>query len=165
MICPASWWREANMRLNIRRWRYRAVAGWKSFAGEIKRDLETLSFPRSRVKGVNPTGRYSQCRHPETKPSSAVRISESPPLGCRRTPTLGVFIELHRISVFRTLQTIQNVIIIQLTCVLWRIWGVTIDGVWTGEWIYWPLVYTTRNYTLQITDTHRLVFSVYYSLQ
>jgi hypothetical protein len=33
------------------------------------------------------------------------------------------------------------------------------DGVWIGEWIYWPLVYTTRNYTLQVTDTHRLVFS------
>jgi hypothetical protein len=27
------------------------------------------------------------------------------------------------------------------------------------------LVYTTRNYTLQITDTHRLVPSAYYSLQ
>jgi hypothetical protein len=26
--------------------------------------------------------------------------------------------------------------------------------VWIGEWIYWPLVYNTRNYTLQITDTH-----------
>jgi hypothetical protein len=24
--------------------------------------------------------------------------------------------------------------------------GVTIDGVWTGEWIYWPLVHRTRNY-------------------
>jgi hypothetical protein len=23
---------------------------------------------------------------------------------------------------------------------------VTIDGVWIGEWIYWPLIYTTRNY-------------------
>jgi hypothetical protein len=24
--------------------------------------------------------------------------------------------------------------------------GVTIDGVWIGEWIYWPLIHTTRNY-------------------
>jgi hypothetical protein len=23
---------------------------------------------------------------------------------------------------------------------------VTIDGVWIGEWIYWPLIHTTRNY-------------------
>jgi hypothetical protein len=33
---------------------------------------------------------------------------------------------------------------------------------WTN-WIYWPLVCTPRNCTLQITDTHRLVSSVYYS--
>jgi hypothetical protein len=33
-------------------------------------------------------------------------------------------------------------------------------GVWIGYWIYWPLVHTTRNYTLQNTDTHRLVSSV-----
>jgi hypothetical protein len=25
-------------------------------------------------------------------------------------------------------------------------WGVTIDGVWIGEWIYWPLIHTTRNH-------------------
>jgi hypothetical protein len=24
--------------------------------------------------------------------------------------------------------------------------GVTTDGVWIGEWIYWPLMHTTRNY-------------------
>jgi hypothetical protein len=42
--------------------------------------------------------------------------------------------------------------------------GVTIDGVWVGKWIYSPLVYTTRNYTFQTTDTHRLVSSVYYIL-
>jgi hypothetical protein len=36
---------------------------------------------------------------------------------------------------------------------------VTIDGVWIGYRIYWTL-YTTRNYTLQITITQRLVFSV-----
>jgi hypothetical protein len=24
--------------------------------------------------------------------------------------------------------------------------GVTIDGVWTGEWVYWPLIHTTQNY-------------------
>jgi hypothetical protein len=23
---------------------------------------------------------------------------------------------------------------------------VTIDGIWIGEWIYWPLIHTTRNY-------------------
>jgi hypothetical protein len=40
----------------------------------------------------------------------------------------------------------------------------TTDGVWIGEWIYLPLIYTTRNYILEITDTHRLVSSVYYSL-
>jgi hypothetical protein len=38
---------------------------------------------------------------------------------------------------------------------LWGVW--IIAGVWIGYWIYWPLVYTIRNYTLQITDTHRLV--------
>jgi hypothetical protein len=34
------------------------------------------------------------------------------------------------------------------------------------DWMFGfiALIYTTRNYTLQITDTHRLVFSVYYSL-
>jgi hypothetical protein len=36
---------------------------------------------------------------------------------------------------------------------------VTIDGVWVGYWIYWPLVYTTRKYTLQLTDIHGLVSS------
>jgi hypothetical protein len=36
---------------------------------------------------------------------------------------------------------------------------VTIDGVWIGNWIYWTLQHTTRDYTLQITITHRLVFS------
>jgi hypothetical protein len=40
----------------------------------------------------------------------------------------------------------------------------TIDKVWIGYWIYWPLVYTTQNYTLQITYTHRLVSSVCYRL-
>jgi hypothetical protein len=24
--------------------------------------------------------------------------------------------------------------------------GVTIDGVWVGEWIYWPLTHTPRHY-------------------
>jgi hypothetical protein len=32
--------------------------------------------------------------------------------------------------------------------------GVTIDGVGIGEWIIWPIIYTTWNYTLKITDTH-----------
>jgi hypothetical protein len=36
----------------------------------------------------------------------------------------------------------------------------TIDGVWIGEWIYWPLVYTTRNYTLHITGTQTSVLSL-----
>jgi hypothetical protein len=39
-----------------------------------------------------------------------------------------------------------------------RLRGVTIDG----EWIYWPLVYTTRNCILQIIDTYRLMSFVYY---
>jgi hypothetical protein len=34
----------------------------------------------------------------------------------------------------------------------------------SGYWIYWPLTYTTLNYNLQITDTHRIISSVYYSL-
>jgi hypothetical protein len=32
--------------------------------------------------------------------------------------------------------------------------SVTIEGKWIGRWIYWQLAYTTRNYNLQITDTH-----------
>jgi hypothetical protein len=43
--------------------------------------------------------------------------------------------------------------------------GITIDGVWVGEWLYWPPVYTTRNDVLHINDTHRLLFSVYCILQ
>jgi hypothetical protein len=39
--------------------------------------------------------------------------------------------------------------------VLSRIWKcVTIDGVWIGEWVYWLLIYNTRNYTLEITIWH-----------
>jgi hypothetical protein len=30
-------------------------------------------------------------------------------------------------------------------CILSRV-GVTIDGVWIGEWIHWPLIHTTRKY-------------------
>jgi hypothetical protein len=43
------------------------------------------------------------------------------------------------------------------TCdlILSRFRGATTDGVWIGEEIYLPLVYTTRDYTLQMTDTHR----------
>jgi hypothetical protein len=37
---------------------------------------------------------------------------------------------------------------------------VTIDGDWIGNRIYWALKHTTRDYTLEITITHRLVFSV-----
>jgi hypothetical protein len=41
----------------------------------------------------------------------------------------------------------------------------TIDGVRISESIYWPLhKLTSRDYTLQITDSHRLVSAVYYSL-
>jgi hypothetical protein len=39
-----------------------------------------------------------------------------------------------------------------------------IDGVWIRYSIYWPLAHTTRNHTLQFTDTHRLVSSVYWPL-
>jgi hypothetical protein len=42
--------------------------------------------------------------------------------------------------------------------------GVTIDGVRIGEYIYLPLVYTTRYCILHITGTYRLVSSVYYNL-
>jgi hypothetical protein len=45
-----------------------------------------------------------------------------------------------------------------------REWVWLIDGVWIGEWIYWPHVHITQNYTLPITDTHRLVSSVHYSI-
>jgi hypothetical protein len=41
---------------------------------------------------------------------------------------------------------------------------VTIDGVRIGDSICWPLLHTIRDYALQITDTHRLVSSVYYIL-
>jgi hypothetical protein len=44
--------------------------------------------------------------------------------------------------------------------ILSRIWGVTIDGVWISEWIYWPPVYTIRNYTLQFTDTQTSVLNL-----
>jgi hypothetical protein len=37
---------------------------------------------------------------------------------------------------------------------------VTIDGVWIGNSFYWTLLHTTLDYTLQITITHRLVFSL-----
>jgi hypothetical protein len=37
---------------------------------------------------------------------------------------------------------------------------VTTDGVWIGNRIYWTIQHTTCEYTLQITITHRLVFSV-----
>jgi hypothetical protein len=56
---------------------------------------------------------------------------------------------------------IFKIYIVNIPIILSRVQGcVTIDGVW----IYRPLVYITRNYTLQVTDTHRLVSSVYYSL-
>jgi hypothetical protein len=38
--------------------------------------------------------------------------------------------------------------------------GVTIDRLWFGHSIYWPLVYTTRNYTLQIIDSQTSVLSL-----
>jgi hypothetical protein len=37
---------------------------------------------------------------------------------------------------------------------------VTVDGIWTGNWIYWSLKHTTHDYNSQITITRRLVFSV-----
>jgi hypothetical protein len=30
--------------------------------------------------------------------------------------------------------------------ILWRSMSVIIERVWIGEWIYWPLIHTTRNY-------------------
>jgi hypothetical protein len=36
----------------------------------------------------------------------------------------------------------------------------TIDGVWIACWIYWPLLYTTQDYSLQITDTRTSVLSL-----
>jgi hypothetical protein len=33
----------------------------------------------------------------------------------------------------------------QVLLIMSHIWGVTIDGVWIGSWIYWPLIHTTRN--------------------
>jgi hypothetical protein len=39
--------------------------------------------------------------------------------------------------------------------ILSRFKVVTADEVRIAEWIYWPLVCTTRNYILLITDTHR----------
>jgi hypothetical protein len=38
--------------------------------------------------------------------------------------------------------------------------GVTTDGVWIWYWIYWPLEYTTRNNSLQITDTQTSVLNL-----
>jgi hypothetical protein len=38
--------------------------------------------------------------------------------------------------------------------------GVTIDRVWIGSRIYWTLQHTLRDYTLQNTITHKLVYSV-----
>jgi hypothetical protein len=35
-----------------------------------------------------------------------------------------------------------------------------IGSIWIRYWIYLPLVHTTRNYTLQITNTHRLVSTI-----
>jgi hypothetical protein len=38
--------------------------------------------------------------------------------------------------------------------------AVTIDEIWAGNRIYWTPQHTTRDYTLQIAITQRLVFSV-----
>jgi hypothetical protein len=38
--------------------------------------------------------------------------------------------------------------------------SVTTDGFSIGNRIYWTLQYVARDYALQITITHRLVFSV-----
>jgi hypothetical protein len=55
------------------------------------------------------------------------------------------------------------VIIFVILNILSYVW-VAIDGVLTGYWIYWSLIITTENYILQITETYRLVSSVYYIL-
>lgn len=50
--------------------------------------------------------------------------------------------------------SLNNLIIsLHRYCHVW----VTIDEVWIGGLIYLPLIRTTRDYTLQITVTHRLV--------
>jgi hypothetical protein len=41
---------------------------------------------------------------------------------------------------------------VKLSMKLSRDW-VTVDGVWIGNSIYWPLIHTARDYTLQITIT------------
>jgi hypothetical protein len=45
------------------------------------------------------------------------------------------------------------------TNILWRV-CVTVDGVWICNQIYCTLTHPTRDYTLQITVTHRQMFSV-----
>jgi hypothetical protein len=46
-----------------------------------------------------------------------------------------------------------------LMSILSRI-GVTVDGVWIGEWIYWPLIHTTRNY-----KHYKLIYTLYKLLE
>jgi hypothetical protein len=41
----------------------------------------------------------------------------------------------------RVYGAVWQCVTIYITCIC-----VTIDGVWIGKWIYWPLVHTTRNY-------------------
>jgi hypothetical protein len=48
--------------------------------------------------------------------------------------------------------------------VLSRGWSVTIDGLWIDDRIYWTPWHTTRDYILQVTITHTLVFTVTSSL-
>jgi hypothetical protein len=64
-------------------------------------------------------------------------------------------------------------ILVTSFCILSLIRGVTIDGVWIGEWIYWPLtpnrLRTTSNYTAnlhnsQITAAPAILFKPAVSL-
>jgi hypothetical protein len=43
--------------------------------------------------------------------------------------------------------------------ILSRVW-VTIDGVWIGDLIYWPLIRTARNYCNSLTHLHTLKITV-----
>jgi hypothetical protein len=56
-----------------------------------------------------------------------------------------------------TIQQVSQYIILVLT--LSRD-SVTMYGIWIGNQIYWTLEHIARVYTLQITVTYRLVFSV-----
>jgi hypothetical protein len=53
--------------------------------------------------------------------------------------------------------TVKN-LTLRKVFLLSRFYGVTIDGVWIGNWIYCTLTNTTRNYTV-IANSHTLQFT------